>query len=553
MSNSKGFREVLNGNANGAGIVLPESQSADYAIDQIGKYGLLQQQNYARQKQYQAQTNKDFADNQLKIAPGLQYQSELNGLAQKWYDKGVQYRRQGFDPFNADYSKPDQAAAAQEYLGEKQHLENLSDLAKGVDADYKAKSAAADEGKLDGFDDYQKALQGHTLQSLYASGGINSLPNLYKPVDLSAVDKSYTIKPQTRQVDTELAPGVTNTETQHYVNMPQAAMTYEQILNNQPGSAKYLAKKGIGNPKGLYTYMGHNMLRDPNNPEDYGHIDEPGIYHQMATDYLTDPNLIKQLPDQVKQRIINGGTDAVPKQPGTPFNTDSAASAAFQQPYNPAQDPDYQKFIGDKFDQQIAQERGYQNEIQSGIMRKLPSVDLGSTSKLDATMANLALRKQNTSMGWQRLADENSNAAITRARWQANVANTGTREKWITDIQNMNTDAVKTLSSALTEVTGSKMIPTKGGFTVQIPETVPNTNAKGNIDPINPKKVIMHNYEVSKYSGKAGRMQIEQILNKLPTIGKEKALKTEPYSPDYNDLGGDNAAPATNDDNADNL
>lgn len=547
---AKGFRDVINGSANGAGIVLPDSQTVDYAVDQIGKYGLLQQQNYLRQKQYKAQMNKDFADNVLKLPPGLQYQTELNGLAQKWYDKGVQYRKQGFDPFNADYSRPDQAAAAQEYMSEMQHIKNLSDLQKGVDADYKTKQSATQEGKLDGFDEYHNALTGHTLQSLYAAGGINALPNLYKPMDLNEVDKDVNVKPQTREVEHEISPGVTDTRTEHYLNIPQVANAWESNFINKPGVNQYLAKKGIGNPKGLYTYMGHNMQRDPNNVEEYGHIDEPGIYHQMTADYLTDPHLIKQLPDGVKQRIIGGQTP----EPWVGGSFNAAQGAKNTVPYSPVEDPEFKQFIDKKFDDQITKERSYQNEIQSGVMRKLQGVDLGSTSKLDATMAHLALSRQNTQMGWARLKNENSNADIARQRWAARNADVATREKWITDIQNNHPDAISTLESALTELPGAKLERTKSGATVTIPEIVPNIRDEktGRIDLINPKKQIMHEYKIDKQGGRGGRMLIEQILNKLPTVGKEKALKTEPYSPDYNDIG--TSAPSTKDDNsADNL
>lgn len=552
---ARGFRDVINGSANGAGIVLPDSQTADYAIDEIGKYGLLNQQNAQRKKLYDAQTNKDFADNKLKLNPGLQYQTELNQMAQKWYDKGVQYRKQGFDPFNADYGRPDQAAAAQEYLAEKQHIENLSDLQKGVDADFKTKQAAAQEGKLDGFDEYHDALAGHTLQSLYQAGGINALPNMYKRLDLNDVDKDITVKPQTREVDQPVPgmPGVSNTVTEHYVNVPQVARSWEQSFLNKPGSSQYLVKSGIGQPKDLYTAGGRNMIRDPNTPDDYGHIDEPGIYHQMATDYLTQPNLIKQLPDAVKQKII--GTQF--KQPapwvGGSFNAGQAAdNVGAKAPYDPAQDPDFQKFIDGKFDNQITKERKYQNLLQDGVARKLQGVDLGSTSKLDATLANLNERKQQTAQGWARLGVSKDNLALSQAKWKAHMADSNTREKWITDIQGMNPDAVTQLKAAVSEVGGS-VLTMNGGFRVVIPEEKPNVDSKGNIDLVHPKKVLPHVYNISKYSGRSGRLLIEQVLNKLPSVGKEKALKTEPYDAGYNDLGGEQPKLGNDSENADNL
>lgn len=553
----RGFQDVLNGSANGAGIVLPESQTADYAIDEIGKNGLLNQQNYLRKKAYDAQTNKDFSANALKLPPGLQYQTELNGLAQKWYDKGVQYRKQGFDPFNADYSRPDQANAAQEYMAEKQHIENLSDLQKGVDADYKTKSAASQEGKLDGFDEYQQALQGHTLQSLYKAGGINALPNMYKRLDLNDVDKDVNIKPQTREVDEPVPgqPGVTNTVTQHYVNIPQAAKSWEQNFLNKPGASQFLQKSGIGQPKDLFTANGRNMLRDPNNPEDFGHIDEPGIYHQMTAAYLTDPHLIKQLPAEVKQRIV--ATQPF-KQPepwvGGNFNASTAAAnIGGKAPYQPTQDPDFQKFIDNKFEQQIGKERQYQGVLMDGVARKLQGVDLGSTSKMDATLANLAMRKEGLRQGWTRIGISKDNLALSREKWASKMTDSNTREQWIQDIQKMNPDAVTSLKAAVSEIGGS-VLTMNHGFKVILPEMGPNVKDNGMVDAVNPKKMNQKVYDLSKYSGRSGRMIIEQVLNKLPSVGKAKVLKDEPYAPDYNGLGGGaNAVVPNEKDTADDL
>lgn len=542
----------MNGSASGAGIVLPDSQTENFAIDQIEKNGLMDQRAALAKKAYQAQTNKDFSDNKLAVAPSVQYQSELNGLAQQWFDKGVGYRKQGFDPFNPDYTKPDQVSASEQYLNEKKHIENLSDLSKAVDADYKDKQKLNLEGKLGGFDDYHNALTGNTLQGLYKAGGIGSLPQLYKPLDLSEVDKGYHIVPQSVQKDEEIAPGVTNTVTHKYVNIPQAAATYEQLLNNTPGSQQYLQQKGITNPKKLYTYNGHNMLRDANNPADFGHIDEPGIYHQMATDYLTNPALIKQLPDVVKQKIIANNTALSPDGAKTaatnilnsqsPLGINAANAGNIVAPaYNAADDPDYKAFIDGKFNDQIKQERSYQDEIASGVQRKLPSVALGDTSKLDATMANLALRKETNSQGWSRIGMEKDRLNMEQQKWQSKLTDDSTRAKWVGDIQNMNPDAITTLNSAIKEIHG-RIVPTKTGIAVQVPELVPNVDANGTVNAVSPKKQVMTEYQIDKHGGRGARMRIEQLLNKLPSVGKEKVLKTEKYSPSYNELGGGDSA-----------
>lgn len=553
MAQARGFQDVLNGNANGAGIVLPDSETENYAIDQIGKFGLMQQRQRQADLQAKAQTNKDFATNQLKISPAIQYRSEVNGLAQKWYDKGVQFRRQNFDPFNPDYNKPDQVAASQQYLTEKKHIEDLADLAKEVDTNYTTNQKAVQEGKLDGWDEYADKLKKTKLVDLYNAGGINALPQLYQPFDTHKVDQQINIKPQTRQVDKELSPGVSSTTTEHYVNIPQAARSAETAILNTPGSQQYLKKKGIDNVKSLYTLGGHNMVTDPKNPEDFGHIDEAGIYHQMATDYLTKPYLIKQLPDEVKRNIIGAAPNNF-KSFGDNFlgkNVSGVAANSINKPYNAADDPAFKKFISEKFDKQITQERAYQSEITDAVSRKLPSVDLGSTTKLDATLANLALRKQTNNMGWERLSIAKQNAGITAARWKEHLTTAGTREKWINDIQNINPDAVASLQSAVKEVNGT-VKAVKGGIEVHIPETVPNTrdikdkNGKvtqaGVIDPVNPKKQVDHVYKIDKYSGRPGRIQIEQIINKLPTFGKERGLKTEPYDPSYNNIGNQSTA-----------
>lgn len=549
MAQVRGFQGVLNGNANGAGIVLPDSQTENYAIDQIAKNGLLNQQQAQANKAAQAQTAKDFANNQLKISPGIQYRNEVNGLAQQWYDKGIGYRKQGFDPFNPDYSKDDQVKASQEYLNEKQHIENIADLAKEVDTNYTANQKAVQDGKLAGWDDYQNKLKNTKLVDLYNQGGINALPQLYKPFDTNAVDEQVKLKPQVREVDNEVAPGVTNTTTEHYVNMPQAARSAEAAILNQPGVNQHLKEKGIDNVKSLYTLGGHNMITDPNNPEEFGHIDEPGIFHQMATDYLTKPDLIKQLPADVKQNIIKSqqmpANSTDPALLGKGFMSNSLINPV---PYNAANDPSFKKFISQKFDDQIGKEKAYQDEIAGTVARKLPSLDLGSTSKLDATMANLALRRQTNNMGWERLDLEKQNHAITAAKWGEHLADAGTREKWINDIQNQNPDAVASLQSAVKEVNGS-VKTVKGGLEVHIPETVPNFvvdrktgKPTSVIDQSNPKRQTDHFYKIDKFSGRPGRIQIEQVINKLPTFGKEKGLKTEPYAPTYNNLGSGGSA-----------
>lgn len=551
MAPTRGFQEVLNGNANGAGIVLPESETTNYVIDQIAKNGLLQQRQAAANKVAAAQINKDFATNKIKLNPAIQYRTEVNGLAQKWYDKGVQYRRQNFDPFNPDYNKPDQVSASQQYLAEKKHIEDLSDLAKEVDTHYNENKKASQEGKLAGFEEYQDKIKNTTLHDLYNNGGVNALPQLYKPFDTHTLDQQITLKPQTRQVSEQVpgAPaGVVETKTEHYVDLPQAARTAETAMLNQPGVTQYLQKKGVNNVKGLYTLGGHNMQFDPKNPEDFGHIDEPGIYHQMTVDYLTKPDLIKQLPDEVKRNIINS-KNAVKLFNGGRMDMSKVGDAMMNsKPYNAADDPAFKTFIDGKFDQQIKQERGYQSEIADAIHRKLPSLDLGSTSKLDATMANLRFRQATNNQGRERLNIAKQNAAITAARWQEHLANNSTRKQWIDDIQNSHPDAIASLQSAVKEVNGT-VKAVKGGVEVRIPETVPNfvIDPKTNkpttvINPVQPKKQVDHIYKIDKYSGRPGRIQIEQVLNKLPTFGKEKGLKTEPYTPDYNNLGDNTSA-----------
>lgn len=535
----------MNGSELGAGIVLPDSQAENYAIDEIAKNGLLNAQAARARQAYRAQTNKDFAENQIKIDPSTQYQNQIQGLAQQWYNKGVQYRRQGFDPFNADYSRPDQAQAAAEYLAEKKHIEALSELAKGVSDDYKTKSNEAQQGKLDGFDDYHNFLNNTPIQKLYEMGGINALPSLYKPLDLSEVDKSYSVKPQEKQIDREIAPGVTETTTHKYVDVPQAAGAYEQLLNNQPGALHYFSKKGIGDPRQLYTYRGRNMIRDANNPEDFGHIDEPGIYHQIATDALTDPNMIRQLPNGVKQRMIAGTQNPEPWVGGQ-FNVGQAANNVV--PYAPHEDPEFQKFVDHKFEQQIGKERAYQNELIGGVQRKLPGVELGDQSKLDATLANLAMRKQTVAQGWRRVAIEQQNADRLRNEYQKKMGDAGTREKFITDIQNMNPDAINTLGSVIQEIPGSKLVPRNGGISVIVPTEQPNVDPKtGEVNTTIPKIVKPEEYRIDKFTGKAGRMRIMQLLNRFQTMGKEKALKTEPYSPDYNDIGTQKAPESADD------
>lgn len=404
MAGARGFQEVMNGNANGAGVVLPESQTAAYAIDNIEKNGLLDNQQAKIDNQYKAQTNKDFATNKLAIPPTIQYKSELSGLAQKWFDKGVQYRRQNFDPFNPDYSKPDQVTASQQYLTEKKHIEDLADLAKGVDKGYNDNQKLVQEGKLDGWDEYQSALKDHTLQSLYKAGGTNALPQLYKSFDTKNVDDEIKLKPQTRQIKKPTGiPDVVENVNEKYINMQQAARSAETAINNQPGVVRHMQKVGIGDPKGLFTYGGHFMKTDPNNPEDYGTIDQPAIMHQIAIDALTKPEEIKQLPAGVKQRILDAKNDiGVPLADGTTLRPDGKVSA----PYDPTEDPEFQTYLQKKFSNQLKKEADYQNQIIGTIQRKVGGEDLGSTSKTDATMAHLSLAKQNLYLSQQRVGME---------------------------------------------------------------------------------------------------------------------------------------------------
>lgn len=560
----------LNPYANGAGVVLPDSGALDDVIKDVKENGLLNLQANKQQIANQAQANKDFATNRLNVSPTSQYQPEINALAQKWYDKGVAYRQQGFDPWNANWADPKQAQAAQEYLNEKKHIEDLAGLAKEVSTNYDTNQKLVQENKLDGWEDYTNAIKNTPLQDLYTKGGVSALPMLHKPFDLNEVDKNVGLKPQTRQIDEEVAPGVTNTVEHKYVDMPKAAFSVEQGLNNAPGSLNYFNKKGIGDPRQLYTYGGANMIRDPNNPEDFGHIDEPGIFHQIVHQSLTDPNQIKDLPVGVKKRIVAstpGMSPAVPLWTNGKVNTDAAATDATQKPYNVADDPEFQKYINNKFDNQIAKERGYQGEIINGIARQASKMDLGDKSKLDATMANLALRKESVAQGWARVGMEKTREGRLTAEWNSRMQDVNSRKKWVQDIQDMNPDAIKSLDAAISEV-GGRIEHTNSGISVYLNEKVPNPAYKGSGDLVNPQTIYQeHKYDindsplpkeltgaypkspflnnrngqqkidVSKYSGRSGRMIIEQILNKLPSVGKEKVLKTEEYNPDYNDIG----------------
>lgn len=527
-------------NGGGMATILPGSQALDYVTKQVEQYGLGPRTTETpEQKAYKAQTNKDFATNQPKIAPGIQFQTQLNQAAQKWFDKGVQYRSQGFDPFNPDYNKPDQVAASQDYLHEKEMLQNLSELRKGVDTQYKNYEKLDAEGKVEGFDDYKNQLSKTKLVDLYNNGGINALPQLHAPLDLSKVDKSYTLQPQTREIDQEVSPGVIHRTTQKYVDIPKAAATYEQIMRNDPAYVRKLAKNGI-DINNLYTAGGHNMITNPNDPEDFGHIDEPAIYHQIAERYLNDPAYIKQLPDSIKKKIVDNSLNKTTNPwNGGQFDNSQAANNAMQGPYQPAQDPEFKAFVDKQFENQISKERAYQTEKINGVMRKLPSVATGETTKTDATMANLMARRESLNQGWQRLKISQDNNDLAHQKWSSHMQSADTRKKWVDDIQGMNPDAIKSLSYAIQEVHG-RIVPNRTGISVQVPEMVPNVDSKGQVNSASPKKQIMNEYKIDKFGGRGARMRIEQLLNKLPSVGKEKSLKTEPYAPDYNDIGNDN-------------
>lgn len=412
MAQVRGFQDVMNGNANGAGIVLPDSQTENYAIDEIAKNGLLAQRQQAAQKQAAAQANKDFATNQLNIHPGVLYNGEINGLAQKWFDTGVQYRRQGINPFNVDWNDPKQAQIAAQYLGDKHKIEQLAALRDSLSKDYSDKQKLSQEGKYDGFEDYDKFIKTHTLQQIQEAGGLDSVPQLSPRYDTAKVDSQIKghIVPQHDYQDVPVPgmPGVVSQQDSEYIDGKQARMIAENGINNTNGSKNMFQKIGVGDTNQLYTKGGHYMTFDPNDKSDLGQIDQPAIAHQMATDYLTKPDLIKQLPDEVKQNILNS-KNAVKLFNGGQMDMTKVGDAVMGKPYDAAEDPAFKKFLMQKVGDQLKKEADYNAHIYDAVSRNTP--ELKDSQKYDSTKANWEYKKQQLYLSQRRLADAEAKTA----------------------------------------------------------------------------------------------------------------------------------------------
>lgn len=557
MAAARGFAD-LNPYEGAAGVVLPESQTIDGAIDQIKQNGILVNKQRAVNQQYQAQVNKDFSTNKLNISPIIQYNSELSGLAQKWYDKGVQYRRQNFDPFNPNYNNKSQVDASEQYLAEKKRIEDLADLAKGVDKDYASNKKLNEEGKLENFDEYNDGLKNMSLQELHSKGGLSALPTLSPKYDTQKVDSDIKIHPTHAYSTVETSPGVFEKKDEEYVDMKKASRIAENAMANHPGFLPHLKKMGI-DPNKLYTKGGHFMTYDPSDPSDFGTIDQPAMMRAMSVDMLTTPDGIKNLPASVKQKIVaDAGWDK------NPFNASSLGLQAGgvsepKKPYDPTEDPDFQQHLMTEFNKQLPKEAKYVSMVADRVGNNIP--ELKNTTKTDTTKANLKLRQQGLGISQAHLSLAQQANDRANAKWNEHLSTANSREAWIKDIQNLNEGAITDLKSAVKEVHG-RVIQQKGvpSVFVEIPETVPNTTTKmvgvqydkggvaipgtGHqeeiVDATNPKKQIMHRYRIDKTGGSASRIQLEQVLNKLPTFGKEKGLKTEPYSQSYDDVGSEN-------------
>lgn len=260
----------------GEAYILPESESLSRLMENIDnnrRMGLL---NVKAKQTHNAQVNKAFLDNDLKVKSGILFQDEINKLSKDWTDKGTQYRVSGFNPFSPDSSDPLQVKASQEFLKEKAQIEDMAGMRDMYQKNFLDQQQEYQKGGYDedSWNEFNKFYSENKLADLHKAGVVP--PSLVKAFDWADFAKglsSATVK-QNEVVDnvetTSVLPNEDAIRTSVEENLklnPQAQRAFVKKYGIQPGQAPLRTLLGTTDPNEVVSKVA-DFFRSPDGVEE---------------------------------------------------------------------------------------------------------------------------------------------------------------------------------------------------------------------------------------------------------------------------------------------
>ncbi len=106
----------------GSAFILGNSQAANQFVANQARNQQIAYQNELAKQKLAAEQAALWDKNALKVAGGLYWKPEFDQRSQEHIQRGIQLRQQGINPYAIDYSNPEKAQLAQDYLLERQAI-----------------------------------------------------------------------------------------------------------------------------------------------------------------------------------------------------------------------------------------------------------------------------------------------------------------------------------------------------------------------------------------------------------------------------------------------
>lgn len=452
----------------GAAFLLGPSKALDNWISQDQRNRQVRQANAAAQAQFNQNIAKSYSTNAIKAPLGQAYRAEVLGDVEKLNKVGAQYLAQGFDVYNPNYNDKNQVAAHNQYLADRNILEQKIAAQKAYDTHVKdqreaySKDPFGYENQPDNiFTDFEK---NNTLQNVVTNG--MSYPTLQKTFDY---DKN--VRNQIPVMDRDETKVVGNDRiTTKVADVPRITSFAKNLLSSGP-NRNYLEKEIGGSLDGLLF-----------------ETDEALVKKALDSEFRSPTGM------QMMAELRN--QDKVPA-----FGT-----------------PQYDKFLNDAVKEQLKAENKYDkvlsNAVQDGIAKvnpdykKIPDFSLAREQRQQraAALAEENARMKRTRFSERKTGGQNDEAVLYRQKTVDDMLNgvEGSGERF------------KAIVSAMPGYDKDKvenMIGSQGNFLeIRIPEkVVEKSDASGT-----PKQTITPAYTVTiDKRSPEGKLKLNRLLSDI--------------------------------------
>lgn len=266
-----GYESVPQGRVNTGGAVVFDTTESTGAL--AGNLAALINKPLIEQALKQkrvAELGKSYATGDadvLKPTKGTMYTPEINQIVSNHLKKGSAYKAAGFDIYNPDYSKPDQVAANQDYMKERNQLMSMigtrdkmeewqNDMVKSFD---ETKHDPESLAKLKSFFEQNKS--GTRLQEMFFKG-TDALPTLSARFNQQKFLNGITLEKDVSDKQIKNHDGGITTTTTKAVDDGKIRKRVVDAYKNDP-QAQNAIEKEIGiSLNGIYGTTDINRLRE---------------------------------------------------------------------------------------------------------------------------------------------------------------------------------------------------------------------------------------------------------------------------------------------------